>query len=486
MIKILSRTLNIVFVITSFSVIIISHHVYASEEQASSQNISTIIDGSGDSGFIYTTRASLEDGFFSPPNEAIRKKSLSGGHVRRVPAGWVKTSGNSDWIGNYAALGNEAENVFTYYDLNHTGAALFPVQNTNPPIAAWEIFSDPLNLSYPRGVAAAKSEDVYVAIIETKDVLNPTLRDIDIQRYSSQGKLEWSYRYPFKTNQPLATSSSHIGISNDGQTIAAIVYNAASNINEVLIFSPYVSTPISSYTFEGGIVWKMDLSADGNFVALGINTKIYVVETQTGNRRFDKDTFAQISDSGLAISGDGSVLVYGGGAPIGFLEGYIWTQATAIYNLRYIVPSPLVGWYRTLEISDDGSTLAAGMGELYPLKECRVEARDAQTGALLMGETVTSVDGPNDYQNVVMDVAISADGSRMAAALAGDEDIAPLVEEIRVYDTSVNVPIFKRNLSGSATSVDMSSSGHWVVAGSKAVHINELGRDGQIDLIYVP
>lgn len=402
-----------------------------------------------------------------------------------LPKGWVKDDEGEGWIANFVALGDRAKNVFTYYDLNNTGAALFPVRNSNPPLALWEVFSDPGNPSRPRGVVAAKLADVYATIIETKTTNNPSPRTIDINIYSKNGGLKWSFHYPHQTSQPFDVSSSHIGISNDGQTIAAAVYNSSAGQNEILVFTPDNALPIATYPLENGIAWQMKLSSDGNYIALGVNTKIYVVETATGNIRFIKETLAQITDSGLAISSDGSILIYGGGAPTGFLEGYFWTGAS--YDLQYIVPSPLTGGrYRALKISEDNSTFAAGIGKLYPLTTCRVEARNAQTGALLMGETVTSVPGPNDYQNIVMDVAISADGSRMAAALTGDEEIAPLVEEIRVYNTNSSTPIFKRNLPGSALSVDMSFSGEEIVVGSKDVHLNQSGRGGRIDSIHVP
>jgi hypothetical protein len=403
----------------------------------------------------------------------------------RQSSGWVETDGGLGWIASYVAFGEGGEEVFAYHDLNHTGAALFPAWNTSPPAAHWDIPSAAGDRAQPRGVAAARSADVYVAVVETEEPAGAAQRMLDVLRYSPGGKLEWSYRYPSPTDQPLLTSSSHVAVSDDGQIIVASAHDGWKDRNELLIFSPRDPAPQRSIALAPGIVWQLELSADGNVVALGIGATILVLETHSGAVRYELDTGVQITDSAMALSGNGSRLAYSRGTQAGDFVVLEWTGMS--YDARHVIASPLSqGRFRALRLSTDGSTIAAGIARPYPSTVCAVEAYDAASGIVLTSEILVSVPGPEQYQNVVTDVAISADGERLAAALSGDEERGLPVEEIRVYTTGLDEPIFTRNLPGSALGIDISPDGRWVVVGSKSVHMNELGSGGRIDLIRLP
>ncbi len=428
---------------------------------------------------VYTTKHAGDDTAY-----ALAQQNALSPKRNRGQGGWTKFAGALGWIGSFACVGNGGRHAFSFYDLNNTAAALFPVLNVNPPQEVWELYSDPYNPSQPHGVGAAKLADVYVSIVETPDRWNPRLRFVDIQRYSLGGRLVWTYRYPHSTDQATSTSASHIGVSDDGETIVATAHNPLRDQNDILVFTRSHGTPRLRHELPSGPVWRFDLSADGSLLALGIDTTIYVVEVNTGVVRYSQDLASAISAKDLTISGDGSILAYSLGSGVSAVRVMRWNGT--IYNTLYHVFSPIGGNYSALELSNDGSTLAAGISLPFPSTVTRIEAIDVASGGWLMGDTLVSVPGPNQYQNAVYDVAISATGERLAAALFGDEEIFPLVEEVRIYDAHSNTPIKTRNLPGSAFDIDMSLDGAWVVVGSKALHANELGRGGRIDLIAVP
>jgi len=84
---------------------------------------------------------------------------------------------------------------------------------------------------------------------------------------------------------------------------------------------------------------------------------------------------------------------------------------------------------------------------------------------------------------VIADVSISADGKRFAVGVWGDE--GGLVPECLVFARDSDVPLVAYDLPGSVYDCEISADGRRAVFGSKAVHANENGHGGKVDLLTV-
>jgi cell division septation protein DedD len=92
------------------------------------------------------------------------------------------------------------------------------------------------------------------------------------------------------------------------------------------------------------------------------------------------------------------------------------------------------------------------------------------------------VSGTGIYQGTPIGAASNDDGSVMAFASWGTEFHD--WPEVMVFNRNVEL-IGQIDFPGSAFSVDVSSDGQYVVGGSKAVHANQFGSGGRIQLIQL-
>jgi len=379
---------------------------------------------------------------------------------------WTHKDNGNKWIAEAVSIGNHGTQVFSQYYLNNTAAALLSRHDQDPPVPVWEIQNDPDN---PGGVDSAEETDIHVSITETETGVNQ--RIIKVSKYSSGTGPDWVYTYPHLTAGKL-----YIQISNDGQIIVAAVGNPVTGKNDILVFHPSSAVPTAAFSLQSGTMWGFDLSADGSRMVIGIHTTAYVLEVPSGNVLFTLNHAHSLSSCGVAISGDGSVFASGGGQ--GRIRIWEWDGSTYINTFTDITPGG--GIVRTIAISDDSTTVAYGIGYAYPSLEVDTKAIDVPGKIVTMHEKVT---GYGQYQNTAYDVAICADGGRFVVAQFGDEP--DLIEEVRIFEKYLSVPIATINLKGSAFNVDISADGKWVVAGSKAVHANQSGSGGQIDLYHL-
>lgn len=377
-------------------------------------------------------------------------------HVWSHPGAW--------WIGEQVSFGNHGTQVFTHYAQNDTATALLSVHDNAPAVPVWELDTDPDN---PKMVDSARYSDAHVSISQTQtSTLNQNI--IKVRKLSAQG-LDWTYTFPHLTAGRLVT-----GISGDGQTIVAAIPNPVTQTNDLLVFSAGSPVPVAMHSLPVGTIWGFTMATEGNVAAFAIDSTLYVLEISSGNILLTVPQSTSYSNLGLALSGDGSVLAHG---VLG--SGFtLYRRTSASYAPVWFRPTP--SHVRVIDISDDSSTVAYGMGFLYPSTRIIVECVDIPTLTVTMSEDIS---GGGQYQNTVHDLALSANGNVCAAATFGGE--LGINAELRIYSKYSNTPIRTLDLPGSAFSVDISPDGKWVVAGSKAIHANELGHGGQVDLLHL-
>jgi len=381
---------------------------------------------------------------------------------------WTHTDGGAAWIGSAVSIGNIGSQVFTEYDLNNEAAELFSVYDSDPPTPIWSD-GGPLDTEF-RMVDSATATDTHVAISQIVLGGNSTTRQAVLRKYSSgSGTPDWTYTFT-----PVINAGSKVGISRDGSTIVAAIMNSNTTSVEIAVFGPDSGTP-TSYTVlppgSNNSLRGWDLSADGTtlYYSQGTDVNIYDVAAQA----VIFTTNAGASFDSHSISGDGSVFAYGG---FGFMRVFTYNGLTYVNTHTQTLGGS--NYCARIDISDDSSTVAYGWYFYSPGLVVRIEALDLVTGTVTMSELVT---GTGAYQNVVSDISCSADGSRFAVGLWGDA--GNLAAELRLYSNTQSSPLQTLNLGGSIFDVDLSADGQRVVGGGKAVHANQFGNGGHVEVL---
>ena len=173
------------------------------------------------------------------------------------------------------------------------------------------------------------------------------------------------------------------------------------------------------------------------------------------------------------ISGDGGVFVVGG---FNF-DVYVFNGTT--YN-QVIHFTQANSWFGgACAVSRDGSTVGTFAGNANNWLSGVVYFLDVASYNMLGSYPVS---GTGSYQGTPIGVNSNDDGSVMAFASWGTQFHD--WPEVMVFNRNVQL-IGQIDFPGSAFSVDVSSDGQYVVGGSKAVHANQFGSGGSIELIQL-
>ena len=390
-----------------------------------------------------------------------------GGNQALPPAGliWSYNAGAQAWIGNAVSIGNHGSEVISEPDLNNEATELFSASDTNPPTPIW---TDTAALSTEgHGVASAEVTDTKLSI-HIVNSGSPSAA-VHLRKYTSLSPVpDWTYVFDFAGN-------ARCGISRDGETIVAAVGNGSVGTADIAVFSPASNVPVSYTPIAIGVgndIRGFDLSADGStlYFSTSGNPTAHIFDVATAAVVFSQPL--QASFDSHAISGDGSVFAFGN-----FGSMSVYEKSGAIYVNTH---NQLVGgacYCASIDISDDGSTIASGYTFYDAYLTTKVFALDVATKVNTMTQTVTTA---GSLQNIVSGVSISADGRRFAVGLWGDGN-GP-VAEARMYARDQDSPVGTVNLPGSVFGIQISADGHRMVSGSKGVHANDFGNGGSIDL----
>lgn len=396
-------------------------------------------------------------------------RSLNSGSQALTAPGltWSHPDNGQAWIGTAVGIGERGTQVFAEYDLNNEAAELLSAFDSDPPTPVWTD-NTPLGTEF-RVVASADENDVHVAVHQVVLNNNIQTRQAVVSKYSSVSPTPlWSYTFT-----PVINAASNVGISRDGRTIVAAIYNNTTAEVEIASWGPNSGTP-GAYTKvavgTNNYMRGFDLSADGSTLYFSAGTRAYVFDIATQAVVFDTDIGASFDSH--AISGDGSVFAFGN-----FNALKVWERSGGTYTNTHTVTKPGQVYCAEIDISDDSTTVAAGWYYYNPGLQVTVEALDVPTKTITMTQTLVGVGG---LQNLVSDVSCSANGDRFAVGLWGD---AGTIDEVRLYASNSATPIVTFNPPGSVFDIDLSADGQRLVAGSKAVHANTLGNGGRIDLV---
>jgi len=357
----------------------------------------------------------------------------------------------------------DTNNVWGAWTLSGARLTIHAITGNGTPTWSFSTFG-----SGNSGVAAAKGAD-RTGFMES----NATGDDFRQHgfRSISNGTADWSFPYPV-SDPNLPASSRKVATSRDGSTIAAVVSDSITQNSTLYIFDADTGTVTRTWTDPlrmNGVA----LTDDGALALVTQDNRATLIDTGSGNMVFS------VAGSGAGnifypISGDGSVFAVGG---FNF-DVYAFDGTT--YN-RVIHLTRASFWFGGAStVSRDGSTAGTfGANYLNGWLSGEVDVFDVPSATMLGSYPVS---GTGDYQGTPVGAASNDNGTVMAFASWGTQ--FHNWPEVMVFNRSIQL-IGQTNLPGSEFSVDVTTDGQYVVGGAKAVHANQFGSGGRIELIQL-
>jgi hypothetical protein len=357
----------------------------------------------------------------------------------------------------------DANDVWGAWILTGARLSAYPILGNGTPAFEFSSFG-----SGNTGVASANGAD-RMAFMES----NAAGNDFRIHGFksTSNGVPDWSF--PFPVSDPnLPASSKKTAVSYDGSTVAAVVSDSVTQNSTLYVFEADTGD-IRSMRTDALRMDAVDLTDDGSVALVTEDNLAVLVDTSNGN------TIFSVAGSGAGnifyrISGDGNVFVTNGFD----LDVYKFDGTTYQHVIHFTQAG---NWFGGASIvSRDGSTVGSfGMNDTTWLSG-EVVLFDVAGGQMIGSYPVS---GTGQYQGTPVGAESNDNGTVMAFASWGTQFHD--WPEVMVFNRSVQL-IGQIDFPGSAFSVDVSADGQYVVGGSKAVHANQFGSGGSIELIQLP
>lgn len=289
---------------------------------------------------------------------------------------------------------------------------------------------------------------------------------------SSAAAVRWGRTSPWpewRFNYPAAGLNGFARCSRDGSVVAAVQGGVLFGLDAASGDTLWTA-PVPEPTRLQGL----DLSDDGSIVAVTVYDSCLVYEDGARRAGIPVGTSSSGTQYAAAISGDGGLVVTGD--YLGRCRLWRWNGSG--YDLQW---SAQVGnpWIAGVNISRDGSTIACGTG-YNDGKLCVFDSSSATP--------LWVYQGFGSQGAYVASVALSADGSRIAAASWGDRAPSGTFKVLTVHDRADTTPLVgvtRDQEPGSLFAVDISDDGQFVVAGGKAVHAQIMGNGGEVYAVIV-
>jgi len=388
--------------------------------------------------------------------------------ARTTPERFVlEPLGNTLWlvddenaIADGAAI--DANDVWGAWTLEGARLGAYPIGGNGTPDFEFSSFG-----SGSSGVASAKGAD-RMAYMES----NAAGSDFRVHGFTSTsgGIPDWSF--PFPVSDPnLPASSRKVAVSYDGSTVAAVVSDSVTQNSTLYVFEADTGEIRTSRT-DALRMNAVDLTDDGSVALVTEDNLAVLVDTSNGNTLFS------VAGSGAGnvfyrISGDGNVFVTNGFN----LDVYKFDGTT--YQ-RVIHFGQANNWFGGASIvSRDGSTVGSFAGNFTNWLSGEVFLFDVASAQMIGSYPVS---GTGAFQGTPVGAESNDNGTVMAFASWGTEFHD--WPEVMVFNRNVDL-IGQIDFPGSAFGVDVSADGQYVVGSSKAVHANQFGSGGRIELIQL-
>jgi len=388
--------------------------------------------------------------------------------VRAIPGRpTLEPFGNTVWqVDDPNAIADgvsiDANEVWGAWTLQGARLSAYPILGNGTPDFEFSSFR-----SGNSGVASAKGAD-RMAFMES----NAAGNDFRIHGFKSTsgGVPEWSFAFPV-SDPNLPASSRKVAVSYDGSTVAAVVSDSVTQNSTLYIFEADTGEIRSTWT-DPLRMNAVDLTDDGSVALVTQDNLAVLVDTSDGSMLFS------VAGSGAGnifyrISGDGNVFVTDGFA----LDVYKFDGATYQRVIHFTQASTWFGGASV--VSRDGSTVGSFAANFTNWLSGEVVLFEVASAQLLGSYPVS---GTGSFQGTPVGAQSNDNGTVMALASWGTEFHD--WPEVMVFNRNVDL-IGAINFPGSAFGVDVSADGQYVVGGSKAVHANQFGSGGRIELIQL-
>jgi hypothetical protein len=372
---------------------------------------------------------------------------------------WLVDDENA--IADGAAI--DANDVWGAWTLQGARLGAYPIGGNGTPDFEFSSFG-----SGSSGVASAKGAD-RMGYLES----NAAGNDFRVHGFTSTsgGIPDWSFTFP-ETDPNLPASSKRLAVSRDGSTIAAVVSDEPATQTSKLYVFEADTGEIRSTRTDAPRMNAVDLTDDGSVALVTEDNLAVLVDTSNGN------TIFSVAGSGAGnifyrISGDGNVFVTNGFN----LDVYKFDGTT--YQ-RVIHFGQANNWFGGASIvSRDGSTVGSFAGNFTNWLSGEVFLFDVASAQMIGSYPVS---GTGAFQGTPVGAESNDNGTVMAFASWGTEFHD--WPEVMVFNRNVDL-IGQIDFPGSAFGVDVSADGQYVVGSSKAVHANQFGSGGRIELIQL-
>ena len=259
-----------------------------------------------------------------------------------------------------------------------------------------------------------------------------------------------------------------VSFSGDGNLLAIAGSSGSNGI--LIIYDITTQDTVFTRIFERDVcINGVDISSDGSTVVVSMYNSLLVYSIPNGDFM---SIIYNYSQNIARISGDGSLIV------IGTFTGYFylceWNGTD--YEYRWVRPIQH-DWVTAVDVSDDGSTVACGTLDF--------QSGGNYGGKFMMWDAVTAdvLIEYDEYGDEVSSVALSSDGRYAIVGSWGKYD-GTYGDVITCFIRDTDIPIFQLlddvDEPGSAFVVAISDSGHYAVAGGKAVHARQMGNGGMV------
>ena len=264
----------------------------------------------------------------------------------------------------------------------------------------------------------------------------------------------------------------NVVVSDDAETIyfiSGILYTSSklSSIN--------IETSVINWTIDlpnDGYVWGFVLSGNGEKLAIQHKHWITACDAGTGDILLQTEDLPN-SQIQPALSYDGQYLVLGDQR--GYVRLYTYLETPNVYSQTWFYQYPYntyYNWATAVAISTDGSTVAAG--------SLNFDGDDEYSGTIAVFNSNSSTplwtyDTPDDE---ISGIDISEDGSIITATSWG-----PINDEGNDFwalNKDTGTPFFEYNCTGSSKALALSADGTKCIVGGKAVHARVSGHGGKL------
>jgi hypothetical protein len=401
---------------------------------------------------------------------------------------WADQRVQEPYYDYVVSLGNNGTQIFTDTGFVDTYRRLYSAFRDSTAAPVWEA-TLPNEQSYKRSVSSAKSADVHAVVRHQGSSSAVRHARLEILTSNSSAPI---FAHDFtETGSSIGSNWCHV--SDDGKSVIAC--HMTLLVAHVKRFDAQGATFVQNGDWllqTHGEATSVGISEDLRHIYLGSNAagKIFDLSSAQGTEIFYEWYIGGASKEGQAFSKDGLRIAVPLLERVDLYErqgpGYVLSNSFAAYSAGS-------SWVaRRAALSGDGRILTAAYYLAPDVHQATVVAWDLVSGQQLLQDTVTG-----QLQNYPQDLVISEDGRRIAVAYGGAEPGA--VPGMRVYASQgagssfVTLATFDR--PGAVVDLDLSPDGSRLAAAGKAVPLGsgwgdrivetiDLGRD--LDLRGVP